>query len=153
MAAETSRSGGTPLFPWGRWLALYCVLSFIMLGVDATMSHHDVLTENRWSWTPVIFAPLAVIVSLVSVFSLRWRLQAWILGALAMLVGIAGTLFHNVPTILERGGQSLWHAVLTAERPVFAPAAFAATGLLLLLIAWGERWQRRHTPAAREAKR
>ncbi len=35
----------------------------------------------------------------------------------------------------------MWQALLNTDRPVFAPAAFAATGLLLFLVAWGERSQ------------
>lgn len=138
MAARDTQE--TPGFPWGRWLMLYSALSFAVLGIDAAMNHHEVLVENAWSWTPVIFAPLAVIVSLVSVFSAAWRRQAWILGVVAIIVGIAGTLFHNVPTLDERGTMSIWHALLTAKQPVLAPAAFASTGLLLLLVAWGEYW-------------
>lgn len=150
MAAKSPHSNWAKLFPWGFWLAIYWAFSFAMLGVDAAMNHHAIIRENPWSLTPIIFAPLAVIVSLICVFSASWRRQAWIPGVVALLVGIAGTLFHNIPTILERGHQTVWQALLNTERPVLAPAAFAATGLLLLLVAWGERWQRAHTPIAEE---
>lgn len=128
------------VFSWGRWLSLYCAFSFAMLGVDAAMNHHQVITRVPWAYTPLVFAPLAVIVSLAGVYSKRWRQSSWVLGGLAILVGIAGTLFHNVPTIMGRGEQTIWQALLNAYRPVLAPASFAATGVLLVLIAWGERW-------------
>ena len=132
-------------FTWGPWLALYCAISYAVLGVDAAMNHHTVIFENKFSWTPLIFAPIAVIVSLICVFSPRWRRWAWILGVLALIVGIAGTLFHNIPTITERGQLTIWQALLNPTQPVLAPAAFASTGLLLLLISWGERcWRTRN---------
>ena len=137
-------------FAWGRWLALYCAFSFGVLGADAAMNHHVIVTDNPWAYTPLLFAPLAAMVSLVCVFSARWRRQVWILGGLAIFVGVAGTLFHNVPTILERGDLPVWRALLNAGRPVLAPASFAATGVLLLLVSWGERWQGAHEPTEKE---
>jgi hypothetical protein len=122
-----------------------------MLGVDAAMNHHMIITKHPWAYTPLLFAPLAVLVSLVCVFSAHWRRQAWILGGLAILVGLAGTLFHNAPTILGRGDLSVWQALLNADRPALAPASFAATGVLLLLVAWGERRQGIHAPIAKES--
>ncbi|HEY3397610.1 MAG TPA: hypothetical protein VGM19_08130 [Armatimonadota bacterium] len=137
-------------FGWGRWLALYSAASFLMLGIDAAMNHHQIIYENRWSYTPLILAPLAVLVSLMGVFSARWRWQAWIIGLLALIVGGAGVVFHNLPTIMERGDVSLWQSLLNAPRPVLAPASFAATGVLLLLISWGEGRQRRPGPTEKE---
>ena len=152
MLSTTQQRTGKRTFAWGRWLAFYSAFSFGVLGVDAAMNHHVIITENPWPYTPLLFAPLAVLVSLVCVFSARWRRQAWILGGLAILVGLGGTLFHNVPTILERGDLSLWQALLNADRPVLAPAAFAATGLLLLLVPWGERRQRIHESDEKELR-
>jgi hypothetical protein len=53
-------------------------------------------------------------------------------------VGAAGTLIHNYYNLAERGELSLWHALLGPSRPVLAPAAYVATGLLLFLVTWGE---------------
>jgi len=127
---------------WGQWIALYCALSFAMLGVDAAMSHHDVVREVIWSWTPLFYAPPAVIYSVIAIFSAAWRRGAWTMGLLGVAVGIAGTLLHDIPDITERGARSVWQALLTPERPILAPAAFAATAVLLLLLAWAERWRR-----------
>ncbi len=46
-------------FAWARWIAAYAALTFAILFVDTAMNHHDVIHEVRWSWTPLIFAPLA----------------------------------------------------------------------------------------------
>lgn len=129
------------IFNWRQWLMLYCALSFALLGVDAAMNHHSVLRENVLAYTPLIFAPLALCYSLLGIFKEAFRRQAWIIGILALLVGGAGTVIHNYFNIIERGNQSLWHALLEAPLPVFAPAAFASTALLLMLISWGEHQQ------------
>ena len=151
MPNDTRPTAKCPVFAWGRWLALYCAFSFVMLGVDAAMNHHLILAKNYWAYTPLIFSPLAVLISMAYAYSAHWRQHAWLLGALAVLVGVAGTLFHNLPTIVERGDVSIWRALLNADRPVLAPAAFAATGLLLFLIAWGERGQRQREQTAKES--
>lgn len=129
------------LFNWRQWLVLYCAVSYVMLGVDAAMNHYRALAENALAYTPLIFAPLAVIYLAVSLFVVSWRRQAWGLGILALIVGGAGTFIHNYLNIIHRGDLSLWQALLNAPRPVLAPAAFASTGLLLFLVAWGERRQ------------
>lgn len=139
------------LFNWRQWLMLYCALSFTMLGVDAAMNHHRVLAVNILAYTPLIFAPLAVIYSAVGIFVESWRRNAWGLGTLALLVGGAGMLIHTYLNIAHRGDLSLWHTFFNAPRPVFAPAAFASTGLLLFLVAWGERRQHINTETTKES--
>lgn len=127
------------LFHWRQWLMLYCAFSFAVLGIDAAMNHHRVLAVNSLAYTPIIFAPLAVIYSIVGISLVSWRRQAWGLGILALLVGGVGTVIHNYLNIANRGDLTVWQILLNAPRPVLAPAAFASTGLLLLLVAWGER--------------
>jgi hypothetical protein len=124
---------------WRQWLVSYCAFSFLMLGVDDAMNHHQVIFENHLAYTPLIFAPLAILYSIVSIFHSGWRGRAWILGALSVIVGAAGTLIHNYYNLVERGAVSPWQALLSPPRPVLAPAAFIATGLLLFLVTWGER--------------
>lgn len=126
------------MFNWRQWLLLYCAFSFALLGVDAAMNHHSVLTENMLSYTPLLFAPLALLYSVIAIFRESFRRKAWGMGIAALLVGGAGTLIHNYYNIVERSGPSIWGALLNAQFPVFAPAAFASTGLLLFLVAWGE---------------
>ena len=124
-------------FQWGRWISLFCAFSFLILGVDAAMSHMAV--SSFFPKIPIIFAPLAILLSLAAVFWVSWRRLAWIVGLLALAVGIAGGLFHNVLTLNESEGLSVLDAFLYTARPPIAPLAFASTGVLMLFVAWAER--------------
>ena len=138
--SEPTNPPPRPLFAWGRWVSLFCAFSYVMLGIDAAMNHHKVIETNRLSWTPLIFAPIAVALCLTGVFSAVWRRRAWIVGLLGMAVGGTGMLIHNYLDITEVQDITLWQALLNASRPPLAPAAFASTAILMLLVALAERW-------------
>lgn len=126
-------------FPWGKWLSLYCAFSFTMLGIDVAMNHHEVIHETPYAYIPILYAIFAIIACSSMVFMHHRRRMAIVVGVIGLLVGGAGMLFHNIPTITERGHQTIWHVLINNPvQPVFAPASFAATALLLLLLAWGE---------------
>ena len=138
MQNAPTRSGIRSL-TWNQWLSLYCALAFTVLGIDASMNHHAVFLEYPFSFTPAIFSPLALAASLVTAFSSAWRRKAWILAIVAIAVGLAGLAFHNNVNFSERGTMTLWETFINSYKPpALAPAAFASTGLLLFLIAWGE---------------
>lgn len=126
-----------PPLGWGQWIAVYCALSFASLGIDAAINHHDVIHETPYSWTPLLFAPLAVLFCLFCLGMASWRRAAWTFGLLGLLVGAAGTFFHDYPKLTS--GHVI-KALLDPSPPILAPSAFAATALLLLLVAWAERW-------------
>ncbi len=139
----TTNDTGKPAcnFAWVRWLSAYAAFTLVMLLVDAAMNHHDVIHENHWSWTPLIFAPLAFLFCVGAIFRKWGRGSLWVVGLLSIVVGMAGEYFHLDATLAERGHATIWHALLNSPRPILAPAAFAGLGLLLLLVAWGERRQ------------
>ena len=126
-------------FAWGRWISLYCAVSFAVLGLDAAINHLSVLESNPFSFVPLIFTIPAIALSLAAVFSSRWRRLAWIIGLLGVSVGLAGTLFHNITTLLEAGDMGYIEALVYALRPPLAPFAFASTGVLMLLVTLAER--------------
>jgi len=136
----TEQSATAPGFQWGRWLTLYSAATFLVLGGDAAMHHYHTVGEHPLAWIPIVFGPIAALACLPGILSARWRpvVTLWV-GLAAMAVGGAGTLFHNLPTYLERGDQSIVAAFLDATNPPMAPAAFASAGILLVLVWWGER--------------
>jgi len=129
----------TRAFDWRRWISVFSALSFGMFGMDVLMNHIQVLGTNPFSLIPLICSPLLIALSLAAVFSAAWRRMAWIAGLLAVAVGLTGTLFHFVYNLADSGGLAIIEAVLSAKRPPFAPAAFAATGVLMLFVALSGR--------------
>ncbi len=130
-------------FPWGQVLALYNAITFLMLGIDMALLHLGFRHFHFVAVAPIAYCALAAIVSLITAFSAPMRRYAWVLGALALIVGSIGTVIH-----LEIAFQSLPdfslmqildHLVFD-PRPPLAPAALAGTGLLLILVSVGEYW-------------
>ena len=137
----------------GRWMnglgvkrtaALVLGPGFLALGFDAAVEHlagrADLVIPAQY--TPVLFAPLACVTLLV-VGGLKlnakvFRTALRILGGLAIAVGTVGTGFHirGLMRLLEDAPVTflnLEHALAVAP-PLFAPAAFAGVGAVLLLL-------------------
>ena len=129
----------TSRFSWGRWIALFCGLSFLMLGLDTVLNHRLVIAVRRLSLIPIVFSPISVAFCIAATFRQAWRRLAWIPGFAAVAVGLTGTSIHVVLAIRDRYYQTIIQAVLESTRPPLAPAAFASTGILLLFVAWAER--------------
>ena len=126
-----------PSLGWGQWIAIYCTLAFLMFAVDDAINHYYVIRENALAWTPLLFLPPVTLYTAVSIGVAGWRRWAWVPGLLAVLVGGIGTVLHNFVNLTERGNHTIWQAIQHGERPILAPAAIAATGLLMLLYSWG----------------
>jgi hypothetical protein len=126
-------------FAWGKWISLFCAVSFVVLGIDSLINHINVLRLKPFTLIPVIFLPIALILCLMAVFSKRFRRFAWIVGLLAIFIELAGTSFHNAKTFAERDEMTYFDALAFAIRPPLAPAAFASTGVLMLFVAFDER--------------
>jgi len=133
----------TPTFPWGQILSLYSAITYVMLGIDMALLHLGYRHYHFIAVLPIAFCGVAAVVSLLTTFS-RWlRRQAWVLGVLAMVVGMVGTYIHLEIAFANLNGLA-WNVVLERlvfdPRPPLAPAALAGTGLVLLLVAVAERW-------------
>lgn len=135
-------------FDWPKWVALYTAASFLVFGVDSAINHiaGGVIHEKPLAYTPLIFAPLAVVAMLVAFSVERWRAAiAWVVGVLAVIVGATGMVFHvlgDLEDVTQVSVAKLLKAFGPDSMPPFAPAAFAATGILVLLIGL-DAWLRR----------
>lgn len=140
MATDTARR---TRFPWGQLTALYSAITFVMLGFDMALLHLGYQHYHFFALLPIIFCAVAGLLSLATAFSVWLRRQAWVIGVLAMVIGVVGTVIH-----LEIAFANLHHPSINLlfeylvfdPRPPLAPAAVAGTGLLLLFITLAERW-------------
>ena len=92
---------------------------------------------------PIVFCAVAAFVSLITAFSVWLRMQAWILGLFALIIGLIGTVIHleiAFAAIKQASFGLILEHLIFDPRPPLAPAALAGTGLLLFFIAIAERW-------------
>lgn len=153
-------TGKRTIFPWGQLTALYCFVTFLMLGIDMALLHLGYRHYNLMAILPIVFCALAALVSLFTAFSAWLRLQAWVLGLLALIVGTVGTVIHleiAFAAIKETSSSLIIEHLIFDPRPPLAPAALAGAGLLLFFIAFAERWPvkwilaiARHIPVVRD---
>lgn len=129
-----ARSGrGLPL---GFLVELFAIANLAFLAVDIFLAH----TVNRFrawpEWIPIGFSGAAAPALAVGLWWANRRGGEWrparggaVVGVLAILVGIAGLLFHLESQFFQT--LSLKSLVYTA--PLAAPLAYAGLGLVLLL--------------------
>ena len=92
--------------PLSRWVVFFVASAFAATAVDVWHSHHEVMHEQPWPWIPCLFAPAATV--LTGLAALIWR-APWlrlvqVIGLMAVIVGVAGFVFHNEDRVL--GGPS-----------------------------------------------
>lgn len=139
---------------WSRplpWLELFATGNFAFLAVDIFMAHSMNRFAKASEWIPFLFSlaapPVLVLCWLIqgrlrpylpgdplADGPPRWRrwLARWIgllIGAIAIVVGVAGMLLHLQSHFFE--SQTLHNLVYTA--PFAAPLAYAGLGLLIIL--------------------
>ena len=127
-----------------RKVLLFLAPGMLTLAVDAFIPH--------WSWNnmtmkwnqypPVIYGVLATVFLMASALlpmpsSTRVRINQ-VFGVLGLVVGLAGIYFHGRAALEGLEGEEMALSVvgkaLKLAPPLFAPAAFAGIGLLLLAL-------------------
>lgn len=118
-----------------RIIALYLALNYLIILLDISIAHFGNNFANNLEWIPIIYAPIAIMASLMLFFRDRagWskKLHLWV-NALGVLIGIVGFFFH-LSSLMDKGSFAL--TSLVGGNPVFAPLAFVSTGLIGVIIA------------------
>jgi hypothetical protein len=130
----------TPRLRW-LWnaqllLELFVTANLAVLAGDIVLAH-SVNHFRHWAeYIPLYFsadAPLLLLVAVLAKWRWRspdaWRDIGYLVGALSVMVGLAGVLFHLQSSFFaERTMRSLTYAA-----PFAAPLAYAGLGFLLIL--------------------
>lgn len=117
------------------WIELFAFANISFLAVDTFFAHSVNNCEDPAEWTPVAFSTLGCVALAVALIAdLRGTRRAWtalgaIVGAVAVLVGIAGMLLHLNSQFFQ--DETIKHLVYTA--PFAAPLAYTGLGFLLIM--------------------
>lgn len=120
----------------GFLVELFAIANLAFLAVDIFLAH----TVNRFrawpEWIPIGFSGVAAPALAVGLWLANRRGGGWraarggaLVGVLAIVVGIAGLLFH----LESQFFQSMSFKSLVYTAPLAAPLAYAGLGLVLLL--------------------
>ena len=117
----------------GRCAEWFVAANIAFLGVDIALAHTENAFRRPAEWAPLGFSALATLLLVPMIIGRSGRLWRAIecgVAAAAILVGVAGMVFH-----LQSGfflQQTLHDLVYSA--PFMAPLAYVGVGLLLLLL-------------------
>jgi len=129
-----------PRLRWVRdfqlWLELFVTVNLAFLALDIYIAHSVNQFRHAAEYIPLYYsiaAPLAlatvIVLRWVWHFQAPWRDVGYLVGWLAVLVGLAGVLFHlESRFFLDRTLKSLTYAA-----PFAAPLAYSGLGFLLLV--------------------
>ena len=115
------------------WVELFVAVNFAGLVADIFLAHSQNQFRRESEYVPLLFSIIATL-TLAAVIPLRcrmpavWRDVGYLVGWLAILVGLAGVVLHlDSRFFYERTIRSLTYAA-----PFAAPLAYAGLGLLLI---------------------
>jgi hypothetical protein len=138
------RLGWFARLPMQRKILLFLAGGMLTLVFDAFVAHFSWQHMTmRWKQTiPIVYGLLAASsLGAAALFGLPRRLHArlvTIVGGLGMAVGLTGVTLHALTLAENMAGELLALATvgkaLSLSAPLFAPAAFAGVGLLVLAL-------------------
>ena len=117
------------------WLELFVLVNLAFLGPDIYLAHSTNSFRHRAEYVPLYFslaAPAVLLVALVArarSAERTWRLLGHVVGGAAVVVGVAGLIWHLGSRFFEE--RTLESLVYTA--PFAAPLAYTGIGLLLIM--------------------
>jgi hypothetical protein len=118
------------------WLDLFALANLAFLAPDLYLAHSVNSFRHPAEWIPFYFSLGAPVLLLAGILadggrgrSALWRYPGHLVGGLAVLVGVAGFLWHLESQFFRQ--MTLDSLVYTA--PFVAPLAYTGVGLLLLM--------------------
>ena len=130
----------SPQLHWARdpqlWVELFATANLAVLAADIYIAHSVNQFRRPAEYIPLYFSIAAPpVLALVIALRWRWQLRApwrdvgYLIGWLAILIGLAGVLFHLESSFfLNKTLKSLTYAA-----PFAAPLAYTGLGFLLLV--------------------
>lgn len=131
------------------WVELFVTANIAILAIDIYIAHSTNQFRRSAEYVPLFFSLVSPVVLAVAIF-LRWVLRmdepwrwlGYVVGWSAVLVGLAGVLYHLESSFfLDRTLRSLTYAA-----PFAAPLAYTGLGFLLLMnrmaVARSPEWAR-----------
>lgn len=118
------------------WVELFVLVNLAFLALDIYIAHSVNQFRRSAEYIPFYFslcAPVVLVVGLVAElkwrYSIAWRDLGYLVGWLAVAVGVAGAVLHLESRFFyERTIKSLTYAA-----PFAAPLAYTGLGLLLIM--------------------
>jgi hypothetical protein len=129
--------------PAHRKVLLFLAGGMVTLVFDAFVAHFKWARHSmNWNqWIPVVYGLIAAVVLAVpALIQLEPKVESKVLvffGLVGIVVGTLGVYFHLSRVIGNLPEEHTVEAIgreLKDEPPIFAPAAFAGVGLLLLVL-------------------
>ncbi|MCL5256684.1 MAG: hypothetical protein M1319_02675 [Chloroflexi bacterium] len=118
------------VYPWW-FMRMLMAGGWAGLALDAFNEHRGVQFHKLAQWTPIVFAPVGVLLQLAAAAKgPEGRSLSIVSDMLAVPIGIYGQMRHLTPRL--QPGLPLKGRLLAAHPPILAPASFAAVGLLEL---------------------
>src|SRR5579871_6623993 len=114
------------------WLDLFVLVNLAFLGPDIYLAHSTNLFRDPAEYVPLVFslvAPVLLVGALVGTGRVWSRVLSLAVGAVSVLVGIAGLIWHLGSRFFYE--HTLESLVYTA--PFAAPLAYTGVGLLLVM--------------------
>jgi hypothetical protein len=140
LLSQAQRIIRDPRLGWAHdlelWLELFVTVNLAFLALDIYIAHSVNHFRNAAEYIPLYFsicAPLAmaavILLRWVWHFQAPWKDVGYLVGWLAVLIGLGGVLYHlESHFFLERTLKSLTYAA-----PFAAPLAYSGLGFLLLV--------------------
>lgn len=132
---------------FNRLIAFFLANGLLVLAFEIFLAHHQLLNEKPATWIPIVFGSIGGILTflIVLIFNRFSYYLFLILMTISVIVGTLGLYFHNMwrfPALKDFifNGKPFDFQILTTYTPLLAPSAFAAIGVLGIILALYYQW-------------